>query len=604
MAKRKKDEVVQQFYEEQLKKDEKALAELDPEIAEQRRKLEKKRLKKQKKKDATPEELAANIDIKSILLQGNYLTEEDLKKGEEHAAKNDISLKESLLGTGLISKDILGQAIAEYVNLPYIDLNTKIPDRDQVLKLPESIAKKHLAVVADEPDNQVLIATALPGQQDLVNEVQKIFKDKTIVVGYSLLEDIKSVFKYYRKPLKTRFMEIIQSEDRIAAGIIEAIIEDALVYESSDIHLEPYEKDVMIRFRIDGVMQEVGRITKTHYMNILNWIKVQARLRIDEHFSAQDGSIRFKTKSGPIDLRVSIVPVLDGEKIVMRLLASYVGDLTLAELGMSYEHQKILMKAANNPYGMILVTGPTGSGKTTTLYAVLKNINNPEINITTIEDPVEYKIGGVNHIQVNTETNLTFARGLRSIVRQDPDVILVGEIRDRETAEIAINAALTGHLLLSTFHANDAPTSIPRLLDMGIEHFLLSSTLEVIVAQRLVRKICERCRYSMSVTLNDIDEYIPKPERFFSSNNVTIYKGKGCKTCSGTGYRGRLGIFEFVQNTREMQELILTNPSSQQIWKLARKQGTRSFFEDGLDKVRSGITTIEELVRVAHVPLE
>ncbi|MFZ2881813.1 MAG: GspE/PulE family protein, partial [Candidatus Moraniibacteriota bacterium] len=358
-------------------------------------------------------------------------------------------------------------------------------------------------------------------------------------------------------------------------------IEDALILNASDIHFEPQVDIVVIRFRVDGVLQEVGRIPKTYYDNMLNRIKVQANLRTDEHASAQDGAIHYENAENTADIRVSMVPILDGEKVVMRILSKYVRGFNLSSLGLSAENERILNEAVKKPFGMILVVGPTGSGKTTTLYSLIRMLNRTEVNIATIEDPVEYKIQGINQIQVNKETNLTFSQGLRSIVRQDPDIILVGEIRDDETVEISVNAALTGHLLFSTFHANDAETAIPRLLDMKIEPFLLASTIELIIAQRLVRRICENCRYS----------YLEKKQ--------TFYKGKGCDVCNNTGYKGRIAIFEFIQVTQEMQDLVLKHPSSNEIWKLAKKQGSKTLFEDGMEKVKNGTTTLEELRRVA-----
>ncbi|MFI5206317.1 MAG: GspE/PulE family protein, partial [Candidatus Paceibacterales bacterium] len=339
-----------------------------------------------------------------------------------------------------------------------------------------------------------------------------------------------------------------------------------------------------------------GRIPKQYYENILNRVKVQSRMRTDEHFSAQDGAIRYEKNGTAIDLRVSVVPTIDGEKIVIRLLAQYMKSFALDDLGLSKKHQELILQAAQKPFGMILVTGPTGSGKTTTLYALIKYLNSPEINIITIEDPVEYKILGVNHIQVNNATNLTFAQGLRSIARQDPDVILVGEIRDRETADISVNAALTGHLLFSTFHANDSASAIPRFLEMGIEPFLLSSTLQLAVAQRLVRKICEKCRYSYKESSPEVLHYFSDVKNMPGQPEMVLYKGKGCPNCSGTGYRGRTAIFEIINITVQMQDLILTNPSSQQIWQLAKSQGSEPLFVDGLEKVKNGITTIEELL--------
>lgn len=385
---------------------------------------------------------------------------------------------------------------------------------------------------------------------------------------------------------------------------MEEIFEDALVYRASDIHFEPQHKDIIVRFRVDGVLHEAGRIPKEYYENILNRIKVKSGLRIDEHFVAQDGSLRHEKDGMMIDMRTSVVPTIEGEKVVLRVLAAYVQEFTLGNLGLSQLHQQLLKASAEKPFGMILVAGPTGSGKTTTLYALVKLVDSPDVNITTIEDPVEYKVQGVNQIQVNLQTNLTFAKGLRSIVRQDPDIILVGEIRDNETAEISVNAALTGHLLYSTFHANDAATAIPRLLNMDIEPFLLASTLEVIVAQRLVRKICDNCRYSVTKKSGDFDTaQLKSAAPYFPDKSITLYQGKGCEACGQTGYKGRTAIFEFIHITTEMQNLILRSPSTQEIWQLARKEGSQSLFEDGVFKVKTGITTLEELLRVAEPPV-
>ncbi|MFH1855055.1 MAG: GspE/PulE family protein [bacterium] len=400
----------------------------------------------------------------------------------------------------------------------------------------------------------------------------------------------------------TEFHCSIDNPNAAAPEIINNLIEDALKHRASDVHIEPQHKEVVVRFRIDGVLYEICKIPKLSYENILNRVKVQAHLRVDEHFSAQDGSLRHDLKENVIDVRVSIVPTIEGEKIVMRMLAVYVPNLSLEDLGVSEEDQQKLLRAVKKPFGMILAVGPTGSGKTTTLYALLKTLRVSEINLTTVEDPVEYKIYGANQIQVNLQTNLTFAKGLRSIVRQDPDVILVGEIRDDETAEMAVNSALTGHLLFSTFHANDAATGIPRLLDMGIEPFLLASTLEVISAQRLVRKICEECKQKATFDLRKLETFLPSVGKYFSSKNLSAYMGKGCSHCNNKGYQGRTAIYEIITITPEMRDLILRNPSSQEVAQLARKQGSKSLFEDGVEKVREGITTPEELFRVASPP--
>lgn len=544
--------------------------------------------------------------IKEIIVEGGYVSPEDVAEAEKAVADgSSISIVQYLLDNELVNKDILGQAIAEKFGVPYADLNSNMPDKEQILRIPKEMAMKYKAVIFKEDQNTIVVTTNDPRQPGLMEELEKFFAaagpQKQIKIAYSLTEDIVAAFIHYRIKLDVRFIDIIKMQKRVAPEIINEIFEDAVLYRVSDIHFEPEEKEVLVRFRIDGALREVGKIPKEYYENILNRIKVQARLRIDDHFSAQDGALRYTTRDGAaLDARISIMPTLDGEKIVIRVLSEYVRSLRLADLGLTPENQKIMIGAAEKPFGMILVAGPTGSGKTTTLYALLKILNDSETNITTIEDPVEYKIVGINQVQVNSRTNLTFAQGLRSIVRQDPDVILVGEIRDKETAEIAVNAALTGHLLFSTFHANDAATSIPRLLDMGVEPFLMASTLEVIVAQRLVRRICEGCRVSVSIDPKIFEEH--PGIRSYLPAEMTLYNGKGCTNCGGTGYKGRIAIFEFIHVTKEMQNLILKSPSTQEIWGLAKSQGAKSMFEDGLWKVKSGITTIEELLRVAESP--
>ena len=543
------------------------------------------------KTTAKPE--ANTVSIKDILLKGNYVSVQDIQKARDWAKTNKSSVEEYLLTQGLITKDLLGQAMAEFYKIPYADLNTKVPSREQVVKTPQDVATTYRVVVFSEDEISVTLATDDPPRaKPLQSQLQSRFPNKKISLAYSVSEDIDACFIHYRKPLKTRFSEIVAGQTRVAPEIIDEIVADALAFKASDIHFEPQEKEVVVRFRIDGVLHEAGRFAKEVYENILNRIKVQAHMRIDEHFSAQDGAIRFVKEKGTVDMRVSVIPTLDGEKVAIRLLAEYVKGFTFADLGVSEKDQAAFLRAAKKPFGMILVTGPTGSGKTTTLYALLKMLNDPTVNITTIEDPVEYKILGVNSIQVNPQTNLTFAKGLRSIVRQDPDIVLVGEIRDLETAEIAVNAALTGRLLFSTFHANDAATSIPRLLDMGVEPFLMASTLELVIAQRLVRKICDQCR--VSFTSND--------KRFFPKTSSTLYQGKGCKNCGNTGYKGRTAIFEFIEIDDALEDLILKHPSSKEIWELAQKNGAHSLFEDGLEKVKNGITTIDELLRVAQPP--
>lgn len=542
-----------------------------------------------------------NKQIGELLVKENYVSERDLKEAERSAAVVGRPITEYLIDHGIITKDLFGQAVAEHYSVAYADLNTVIPTKEQVTKIPEELARQYNIVLFRDDPVKPVVATDDPDKAAAAKiQLNQLLKATDVSFAFALPEDIESVFVHYRAALETRFSKIVAAQKRVAPEIVEEIIADALILRASDVHFEPQDKELVIRFRIDGILHEAGRMKLEHYPNILNRIKVLAKLRTDEHSRMQDGAIRYSSEKQRADLRVAIAPTVDGEKIVLRVLSEYVRNFTLADLGLSSRNQDVVSTTIKKPFGMILSTGPTGSGKTTTMYAVLKLLNKPGVNIATIEDPVEYKILGINHMQVNEGTDITFAHGLRSIVRQDPDIILVGEIRDQETAEISINAALTGHLLLTTFHANDAATAIPRLLDMGIEPYLLASALQLIVAQRLVRRLCESCRFSYEVHAGDLRAYGLHVEKYFKTGAHILFRAKGCSTCNNTGYRGRIAVFESIAATPELQELILKRPSSKEVWALARKQGTLSLFEDGVEKVRAGITTLDELLRVVE----
>lgn len=586
-----------------------------------------------------------DTELKKLLIDLSYLSEEDMKQAEERVKDEGGTLKDVLFEMGLLSQEILQSALAEFYHLPTLDLRSFSPDPEVILALPEEIARAYDALIVARKGNTIAVATSDPKNEFIEEAIRlnidqetaifpegedsdkkqesksahknasafwKLSRGKTekrkkftgkIKWMYASSKSIDSLFSHYRKPLATRFQTIIDSQRKVAPEILEEIFNDAISLRASDIHFEPQEKEVLVRFRVDGVLHEAGRIPKEYYEGVVNRVKIAANLHIDEHFIAQDGAIRYEHNGHNMDIRVSIVPIVDGEKIVMRLLSEYVRTLTLKDLGFSAENREILEQTAYKPFGMILTTGPTGSGKSTTLYALMKIRNHPDVNISTIEDPVEYKVPGINHIQVNTETNLTFANGLRALMRQDPNVILVGEIRDAETASIAVNAALTGHLLFSTLHSNDAATAVPRLLEMGVEPFLLASTLEVIIAQRLVRRICPHCRYSYRVPRKDVPSLFPGAGKYLSGKgSVLLYKGKGCEACGGIGYQGRMGIHELLHVTPEVERLIIERKTSADIIEVARKQGMKSLFEDGLHKAAAGGTTLEELLRVASPP--
>ena len=535
--------------------------------------------------------------LTQILISESYISGDDAKHALE-TAKTSEEFIDSLVRQEILTKPLLGQALAEYFKVPLIDLSNLDLSREAMSIIPEDIAREQRVVYLKASDKLVGLATDQPAKVDQ-KKISTLFKNKSVRLYYALPESINESFMSYAQTLPTRFTQIMERGTSVAPEIVDEIIKDALKYQASDIHFEPDGDDVVVRFRVDGNLREAGRIPNKFYGNVLNRIKVESGMRIDEHFTAQDGSIQHVIEGRTTDLRISLIPTVQGEKVVMRVLGSYVQGFSLGDIGLSQRQEEMLKTHASRPFGMILTVGPTGSGKTTTLYAILKLLNRPNVNITTIEDPVEYRLRGVNQIQVQEQAKMTFSRGLRAIVRQDPDIILVGEIRDQETAEISVNAALTGHLLLSTFHANNSSTAIPRLVDMGIEPFLLASTLELVIAQRLARRICSYCRLSTSA-----DEYLkknaishPAIDESFKKTD-TVYAGKGCNHCSGSGYKGRVALFEFIEMTADMQELVAKKPTSQDIAKLAADNGSITMFEDGVQKVKAGQTTIEELLRV------
>jgi type IV pilus assembly protein PilB len=394
--------------------------------------------------------------------------------------------------------------------------------------------------------------------------------------------------------------------ERSIIDLVNALVQEAHDLRASDIHIEPNDKGVLVRLRIDGVLQEKFIFDKNIHSEIISRIKVLSWLRTDEHQAAQDGRFRILLENNePIDVRVSITPTYWGENAVLRLLADKAEEYTLASLGFSASDEEKLMRALRRPHGMILATGPTGAGKTTTLYTFLKLLNKKEVSIVTIEDPIEYAIQGITQIQINPRAGLTFGSGLRSVLRQDPNIIMVGEIRDTETAGIAVNTALTGHLLLSTLHTSDAATTLPRLLDMGIDPYLVASTVNVAVGQRLVRKICEYCREEAPLTSAEVESLamtlpdgssLPTVEQ----KHPTYYRGAGCKYCEGVGYKGRVGINEVLVVDQEVRDAILRKASASVIKDLAIKNGMTTMFEDGLAKAKAGLTTISEILRTIN----
>lgn len=556
--------------------------------------------------------LLPDQELRALLLQSKTIDSPTLQSVIASAENTQVSLEEALVEKNILTEEQLGLLVANYIKVPYVSLGKITIPEDVFRVVPSRIARKyHMIAFAKDADG---IKLAMTNPRDIFLQQMIMHKTKLKVTAYLATErDISNTLQIYRKDLQSVFGQFIHEdladglalqEEAPIAKIVDMLINFAYQDKASDIHIEPEEQDLLVRFRIDGILHDVLRLNKNLSDRVITRIKVLSRLRTDEHLSAQDGKMRLQLEEENLDIRVSIIPIAEGEKVVMRLLSSKSNQLSLLDLGMNEGDLKKVNSAINKSYGMILSTGPTGSGKTTSIYSILKILNTREKNITTIEDPVEYRIRGVNQIQVNVKTNLTFANGLRSILRQDPNVIFVGEIRDSETAGIAVNAALTGHLVLSTLHTNDAATALPRLVDMKVEPFLVASTVNVIVAQRLVRKICDVCKAQQSIVVAEIAKHIPQEfltKHFGSASQIHVYQGRGCKVCHLTGYVGRIGIFEVLEMTQAVKKLITDKEDSDVITKQAMSEGMMTMLDDGLDKVKKGMTTIEEVLRVTKV---
>lgn len=556
--------------------------------------------------------LLPDQELRALLLQSKTIDSQTLQSLIASAENTQVSLEEALIEKNILTEEQLGLLVANYIKVPYVNLGKITIPEDVFRVVPSRVARKyHMIAFARDGDG---IKLAMTNPRDTFLQQMIMHKTKLKVTAYLATErDISNTLQVYRKDLQQVFGQFIQEdlvdglalqEDAPIAKIVDMLINFAYQDKASDIHIEPEEQNLLIRFRIDGILHDVLKLNKNLADRVITRIKVLSRLRTDEHLSAQDGKMRLQLEEENLDIRVSIVPIAEGEKVVMRLLSSKSNQLSLLDLGMNESDLKKVNSAINKSYGMILSTGPTGSGKTTSIYSILKILNTREKNITTIEDPVEYRIRGVNQIQVNVKTNLTFANGLRSILRQDPNVVFVGEIRDSETAGIAVNAALTGHLVLSTLHTNDAATALPRLVDMKVEPFLVASTVNVIIAQRLVRKICDVCKTPQTIIIAEIAKHIPQEflaRHFGNALQIQVFAGRGCKVCHTTGYVGRIGIFEVLEMTQAIKKLITDKADSDVITKEAMNEGMMTMLDDGLDKVKKGMTTIEEVLRVTKV---
>lgn len=559
--------------------------------------------------------LYSKTELYDALKEINIIPLDRLDEVFKESKKRGITPEELLISKDLVSDINLGKVISEMISIPFIDLSG-VSIEDRILNLIPEVYAQTQKVVAFKVDREGLhLASVDPSNVEATNFVAK----KTglpVKTYYTTSRILEEALGHYAKSVEEAFEEIINSSIREVQGtkkaaepsivkIVDTIISYAYKNKASDIHIEPGDDRCMVRFRVDGILHDITNLPGPVTPQVVTRIKVMSKLRTDEHQSAQDGRITFKLKEEDLDIRVSIVPVTKGEKIVMRLLSERSRAFSLRDLGFSDSDLTKITQSYKKPHGMILATGPTGSGKTTTLYAILKLLNKRDVNIMTIEEPVEYEVEGVNQIQVNPKTNLTFAEGLRSIVRQNPDIILVGEIRDEETASIAVNAAMTGHMVLSSLHTNDAATAFPRLLDFGVEPYLVASTVNVIVAQRLVRRICVQCRFSKEVDLTKPGEgslYSEVPpillKKYLGEGTIRVYQGKGCAVCHDTGYVGREGIYEVLIANDLIKAQITAKKAANEIERAAVTAGMTTMYENGLEKVKRGITTIEEVLRV------
>ncbi len=561
-----------------------------------------------------------------MLVETGIITSEQLQESLEEQKKSGGRLGQNLMAFGYITEDVMAAFVGKQLGISYVSLSEYGEISGEVTKIvPENICRHQTLVPISLEENILTIAMADPLNVFTVDDLRVMTGYEIKVVISSEAEIKQAIEKCYGNKgsmediLKTMddgksggTLEVLQEqEDQIDIATLEAAGEEAPVVKivnlimtgavksgASDIHIEPFEKSLRTRYRIDGVLHEISSPPKRLTSAIVSRIKIMANLDIAERRLPQDGRIKVKVIGKEIDLRVSILPTAFGEKVVMRILDASSLCLDLTKLGFEPDVLPIYQKHIEIPYGIVLVTGPTGSGKSTTLYSSLSTLNYPDRNIMTIEDPVEYVLEGINQVQAKPDIGLTFAAGLRSFLRQDPDIIMVGEIRDAETAEIAINAALTGHLVFSTLHTNDASGAVTRLTNMGIEPFLTASTVVMVIAQRLVRVICENCKEDYQVPAQFIRDLGQKYE---DDKPVLLYRGKGCDRCTNTGYRGRLACYEIMVIEDEIRDLVLERASTHLIKQKSREHGMVTLREAAFRKVLNGVTTVEEMMRVTFV---
>lgn len=575
----------------------------------------------------------ASTDLKKILVDQKIIKEDDFAKLEKEAEGKQQTLGNYLVIRKIIPENKLAQLVSDFLKVPLVDLgDIKVPQ--EVLKIiPEPIARRHQVIAFKKHGEELDLAMTDP--EDL--QTREFVKKKTgfVIKPYLATKSgMDTALSQYHSNLKAEFDKILatKKESKVATEddgttelkkmaqeipvvrVVDTLLEYAIFENASDIHIEPQEREVTVRYRIDGILHDVMTLPKVIQPALVARLKVLSNLKIDEHRLPQDGRFKLQTDQYNISFRVSTIPIFDGEKVVLRLLDEGAKALTFEELGFARTSLEVIRRNLSRPHGMTLITGPTGSGKSTTLYTILTKLNTKGVNISTIEDPIEYRIPGVNQMQVNPKIGLTFAIGLRALLRQDPNIIMIGEIRDLETSEEAVHAAMTGHIVLSTLHTNNAAGSIPRLLDIGVEPYLIASTLNTVIGQRLVRKICPDCKapqkleekalqsLSSEFNLERLLEVMRHEEvlekKMKHMQEVQFFEGKGCEKCGHTGYRGRMGIYEVLDITEGVAKLILSRATTNQIQEQAVQDGMVLMWQDGFIKAHLGLTTIAEVLRV------
>lgn len=559
----------------------------------------------------------------TYLVKNNLLTEEQLREAIQEKKETGQRLVSVLVRLGLIPENKLLAQLSNLYHMEVTDLDYIIPPESVLSLIPAQKVYHYEVIPIDRKGRTLTVAMVDPTDISAIEDLRFITAMEINPVLASETSIREAISRYYKmdtsiaevkaesgpKELGVEDLELLETgmeeeveESKLRADaeggpvirLVNFYIADAVNKGASDIHIEPFERQLRIRFRIDGVLREQQPPPYNLKAGIITRIKLMSKMNIAEHRLCQDGRINILVGNKMIDLRVSVIPTLYGEKVVMRILDRSALMLDLTKLGFGEEALKKFLRAIESPYGIILVTGPTGSGKTTTLYSTLSRLNKPDKQIMTIEDPIEYNIHGINQIQVHEEIGLSFAAALRAFLRQAPNIILVGEMRDTETAEIGIRAALTGHLVFSTIHTNDAPTTINRLVDMGIPPYLVASALILIQAQRLVRRICSNCKEQIKVDPKLLEDANIPPETFPEG---VVYKGKGCSNCNQTGYKGRIGLYEVMPISPTLRAMILKGASSDEVARQAKEEGMKTLRDDGIDKIKKGVTTIEELMR-------